>query len=395
MSYLGDFPEDFADLNFKFNTRQFSTGAPFALAGTPVVSVYKSNGATQSTAGITLTNPFDSVVGLMHVNIDLSADAFYAVGEAYQVVLTAGTVDSVSVIGAVLADFSIEIPGGAIALLTGTNSLSDIEDKIDIIDANVDQIETAVITNAAGVDIAADIIAVKADTTAILVDTADMQPKLGTPAGASISADILVIDTNVDDIETAVITNAAGTDIAADIIAVKSDTTAILVDTGTTLNDKIDIIDTNVDDIETAVITNAAGTDIAADIIAVKAQTVAIETDTQDIQTRLPSALVSGRMSSDMVALSGSTDAADKLEAGAKQIITTTVTGATSTTTVIASGLSGFTPNDILNNRQIYFEDGPAGGATSDVTAFDATTEKLTFTEIATAPANGNTFVLS
>lgn len=108
MSYLGDYAEDFADLNFKFNTRQFSTGAPFALAGSPVVSVYKSNDATQTTAGVTLTNPFDGVVGLMHVKIDLSADAFYATGEDYQVVLTAGTVDGISVAGAVLAEFSIE-----------------------------------------------------------------------------------------------------------------------------------------------------------------------------------------------------------------------------------------------------------------------------------------------
>ena len=41
----------------------------------------------------------------------------------------------------------------------------------------------------------------------------------------------------------------------------------------------------------------------------------AIETDTQDIQGRLPTALVSGRMSSDAVAISGSTAAADSVEA--------------------------------------------------------------------------------
>lgn len=40
-----------------------------------------------------------------------------------------------------------------------------------------------------------------------------------------------------------------------------------------------------------------------------------VETDTQDIQSRLPAALVSGRMSSDAVAISGSTAAADAVEA--------------------------------------------------------------------------------
>jgi len=48
---------------------------------------------------------------------------------------------------------------------------------------------------------------------------------------------------------------------------------------------KQDIIDTNVDDIETAVITNAAGVDIAADIIAIKAETVLIVADTNELQT--------------------------------------------------------------------------------------------------------------
>jgi uncharacterized protein YaiE (UPF0345 family) len=39
-----------------------------------------------------------------------------------------------------------------------------------------------------------------------------------------------------------------------------------------------------------------------------------VETDTQDIQSRLPAALVSGRMNSDVVAISGDSNAADNLE---------------------------------------------------------------------------------
>jgi hypothetical protein len=48
---------------------------------------------------------------------------------------------------------------------------------------------------------------------------------------------------------------------------------------------------------------------------AISAEVSAVETDTQDIQSRLPAALVSGRMSSDAVAVSGSTAAADNVEA--------------------------------------------------------------------------------
>lgn len=107
MQYLGDYVEDYATLNFKFSTHK-ADGTPIALAGTPAVSVYKANGTTQSTAGITLTVDFDSVTGLNNVLIDLSADAFYAVSNDYQVVITTGTVDSVSVVGTVLAHFSVE-----------------------------------------------------------------------------------------------------------------------------------------------------------------------------------------------------------------------------------------------------------------------------------------------
>ncbi len=107
MRYLGDYVEDFADLNFKFTTHD-DTGLPITLAGTPTLRVYKSNDTTQSTAGITLSVDFDSVTGLHNVKIDLSADAFYAVGEDYAVVVQAGTVDGISVVGYVVAHFSIE-----------------------------------------------------------------------------------------------------------------------------------------------------------------------------------------------------------------------------------------------------------------------------------------------
>jgi len=107
MSYIGDFAEDYATLNTKFTTVG-SDGASTVLAGTPAISVYKANGTTQSTAGITLSVDFDSVVGLNNVLIDLSADAFYAVGNDYQIVITTGTVGGTSVVGYVVGEFSIE-----------------------------------------------------------------------------------------------------------------------------------------------------------------------------------------------------------------------------------------------------------------------------------------------
>lgn len=92
----------------KFTTYRPSTGAPFTLAGTPSLAVYKDNSTTQSTTGVTLTVDFDAVTGLHHFAIDTSADgSFYSAGSNFDIVIAAGTVDSVSVVGSVVGSFSI------------------------------------------------------------------------------------------------------------------------------------------------------------------------------------------------------------------------------------------------------------------------------------------------
>lgn len=104
--YIGDYR--LADtLYFSFTTRRFTTGAPFTLAGTPAVSVYKDADDTQTTTGVTLAVDDDGITGWNRVTIDLS-DAFYTTATDFQVVITTGTVDSVSVVGEVVAHFSIE-----------------------------------------------------------------------------------------------------------------------------------------------------------------------------------------------------------------------------------------------------------------------------------------------
>lgn len=105
--HLGDFDAS-AVVYGKFSTFRPSTGAAYTLGGTPALSVYKDNSLTQSTTGVTLTVDFDSVTGLNHYAIDTSADAtFYAAGSFFDVVITMGTVDGVSVVGAVVGSFTI------------------------------------------------------------------------------------------------------------------------------------------------------------------------------------------------------------------------------------------------------------------------------------------------
>jgi hypothetical protein len=77
--------------------------------------------------------------------------------------------------------------------------------------ADTNTLFKAVVTDAAGANVAIDVIAVKADTAAILVDT-----------GTTLDAALAVVDANVD---------------------------AILVDTGTTLDAALAVVDANVDSI--------------------------------------------------------------------------------------------------------------------------------------------------
>lgn len=104
-AYLGDFIED-DTVHFLWSTNS-ATGASITRATDGTVSVYKDNGTTQSTAGVTDTEDFDSLTGIHACTIDLSADAFYATGANYTVVLSGATIDGQTV-NAVLAHFSIE-----------------------------------------------------------------------------------------------------------------------------------------------------------------------------------------------------------------------------------------------------------------------------------------------
>lgn len=131
---LGDFDLS-AVIYGKFTTYQPSTGAAFTLGGTPALSVYKDNSTTESTTGVSLTASFDSRTGLNHFAIDTSADGtFYSAGSFFDVVITAGTVDGVSVVGAVVANFTIR-KNSSLKPTTAGRTL--VVDAAGLADANV------------------------------------------------------------------------------------------------------------------------------------------------------------------------------------------------------------------------------------------------------------------
>lgn len=114
--YLGDFDTVTNKIVTIFFTTHAASGAsvaPLSAYEAGDIQLYKGNSATQrsSTAGWTITSPFDSITGLHCLQIDLSdnTDAgFYAAANDYTAVLSADTetVDGLTVVG-VIGVFSI------------------------------------------------------------------------------------------------------------------------------------------------------------------------------------------------------------------------------------------------------------------------------------------------
>lgn len=153
MKHLGDF--DAASVLYtKFTTYRPSTGAPFTLGGTPVVSIYKDGSVTQSTAGITLTVDFDGLTGLHHLAIDTSADGtFFSAGSHFEAVITTGTVDSVSVVGSCVASFSIRKDSALKATVAGRTLDVSAGGEAGLDWANIGSPTTAVNLSATNIDV--------------------------------------------------------------------------------------------------------------------------------------------------------------------------------------------------------------------------------------------------
>ena len=141
--------------------------------------------------------------------------------------------------------------------------------------------------------------------------------------------------------------------------AIKAETATILIDTGTTIPGTI----------------------------------TTLQADTDDIQTRLPAALVSGKMDSDATAISGSTAAADQLEASAETIVVGAAATGTLSTTQMSTNLTEVT-DDHYNGRILIWTSGVLKDQATNITDYVGTNGVLTFTATTEAPSNSDTFVI-
>ena len=148
-----------------FSTRAFATGVPTTLAGTPVLSVLEENNATPITAGVSVSVDRASVAGLNQATIVATSGNGFEAGKSYAIYVSTGTVGGVSVVGEVVGEFTIQ----ASSAFT----------------------------------------------------------RLGAPAGASIAADLLVIDNLVDDLESRLGTPSnlgTGATVAANLVDIEGQT---------------------------------------------------------------------------------------------------------------------------------------------------------------------------
>ena len=147
----------------KFTTRAFATGIPTTLAGTPVLSVYEENNLTQITAGVSVSADYDGVTGLNQATIVAITGNGYEAGKSYDLVITTGTVSSVSVVGEVVGSFTIQAFPVNWAKVTAPTTAVDLAGTdIQLVDTTTvntdmrgtDSVDTAAMRGTDGVDTA-------------------------------------------------------------------------------------------------------------------------------------------------------------------------------------------------------------------------------------------------
>lgn len=121
----------------------------------------------------------------------------------------------------------------------------------------------------------------------------------------------------------------------------------------------------------------------------------AIETDTQDIQSRLPSALVGGRMDSNMSAINNVAAAAVRLAISANKMTPFTVdsTQTTPSTTVFEVNDITSSQADLWNNKVVLWTSGALENSVTAITDYslNGSYGRFTVNEMVVAPSNGDT----
>ena len=150
----------------------------------------------------------------------------------------------------------------------------------------------------------------------------------------------------------------------------------------------------------TTVGTTTTNTDmIDVSSLATSAALATVDSVVDDLSTRIPAALVGGKIDAEMGSISGSTAAADNIEANALRVVPVTFAAGGTTTTAVLATVDGATPsstNDKYNGRTLIFS-APSGlvdeGCT--ITDYDGTTKIATISQVTSAVGNTAVAILT
>jgi cell division protein ZapA (FtsZ GTPase activity inhibitor) len=409
MKHLGDFDAG-GVLYSKFTTYRPSTGAPFTLAGTPAVSIYKDGSLTQSTAGITLTVDFDGLTGLHHLAIDTSADGtFYSAGSHFEAVITTGTVDSVSVVGSCVASFSLRKDSALKATVAGRTLDVSATGEAGLDWANIGSPTTAVNLSATNIDVDQVVAsvsgAVGSVTGAVGSVTGNVGGNVTGSVGSVATGGITAGSIAADAIGASELAADAVTEIATGVWAAATrtlsagDNIVLAKGVGVTGFNDLDAagvrgavglaaanLDTQIGTLATAANLATVAGYLDTEIAAILADTNELQTDwtnggrldlildslqadTDNIQTRLPAALVSGRMDASVGAMAADTVTASALAADAVTEIQTGLSTLDAAGVRTAVGLASAN----LDTQLAAIDD----AVDTEVAAIKATTDKL------------------
>lgn len=119
-----------------FTTRAFATGIPTALVSGEV-QIYEDAFDTQITAAETLLASHDTIPGFNLVSVVATNANGFGVGQSYTAVLSAGTVDSVSVVGEVIGHFTLDMSAAAKDLAQATDGLGALRAALAVLELGI------------------------------------------------------------------------------------------------------------------------------------------------------------------------------------------------------------------------------------------------------------------
>jgi hypothetical protein len=364
-----------------FSTYGKTNGESITLTGLAVtdIEIYKDGGTTQraSDAGYTLLDTdgidFDSITGIHGFSIDTgdNTDAgFYTTGAWFHVVVSAVTVDSQTV-NFVAAAFRIVAAEGSAGVPKA--DVSHFGGSAGTFASGRPEVNTSHIAGSSvsttSAQIGVNVVQISGDATAAdnleaATDGTGYNVGNGSVVAASVTADVGITQTGADKVWSSASRSLSG----GGVNNIWNQLTANITTASSIGKLLVDNVDTKVSN---------------------------VETDTQDIQSRLPAALTGGgNIKADMLAISGDTGAADRLEGLMDGVILAQVNDASATTTgFIADGFTEAT-NDHFNGRLITFVSGALNGQQTAITDYVGATQTFTVTALTEAPANDDFFVI-